>query len=225
MLELIRIEFPKISMQKLDDMTKIVFVVLVLLLGCTEHLPKQSLLPSGSKVLILGDSLSYGTGANPGQDYPSLLTQTTGWNIVNAGVPGDTSAGGLQRLEGLLASHTPALVVIELGGNDFLRQLPIDITESNLRSALSMAKASGAKVLLVSIPEFSPLRAVVGNLSDHPVYERIAQDTNTPLISDVFSEVLSDRSLRADQIHPNAQGYSAVATKMHEALRDLGYVR
>ena len=85
-----------------------------------------------------------------------------------------------------------------------------------------MAKAQNIQAVLVAIPEFNALKAAMGNLDDHPMYEKIAEETATPLIKDVFSEVLSDRSLKADQIHPNKQGYALVAEKMLNSLKDLG---
>lgn len=204
-------------------MTKLIYVVFAFLAACSDGTLKQSALPAGSKVLILGDSLSYGTGAKQGEDYPTLLARATGWEIVNAGVPGDTTAAGLERMPALLAQHQPALLIVELGGNDFLHQLPSHQTEGNLKAIVT--QAAGTKVLLLAIPEFSPLMAAVGNLSDHPMYERVADETHTPLIAEVFSEVLSERALKADQVHPNGDGYAQVATKLEASLRELGYLR
>lgn len=198
----------------------ILFATLVA--ACSEN-AKYTAVPKDATVLILGDSLSYGTGAKDGEDYPTLLAKTTGWQIINKGVPGDTSAAGLERLPDLLTEHQPQLLIVELGGNDFLHQLPQSQTEANLKAILSLAKAQNVKTILVAIPEFNALRAAVGNLADHPMYETIAKETATPLIADVFSTVLSDRNLKADQIHPNATGYSKVNEKIYAALKELGF--
>lgn len=201
------------------------FVILVatLVTGCGKD-EKYAAIPKGATVLILGDSLSYGTGAKEGEDYPTLLAATTGWEIVNKGIPGDTSAGGLERLPALLAEHHPQLLMVELGGNDMLHQVPQSQTAANLTAILALAKVKNIKTVLVAIPEFNALKAAMGSLDDHPMYEVIAKETNTPLIENVFSEVLSDRSLKADQIHPNAQGYALVAEKVTKELKDLGLV-
>lgn len=176
-------------------------------------------------MLILGDSLSYGTGANQGEDYPTLLASTTGWQIINAGIPGDTSSDGLARLPALLENHQPKLLIVALGGNDFLQQLPISQTSNNIRAILAKTKAKNITTVLVAIPEFSPIKAMVGSLPDHPLYEEIAKETATPLAEEVFSEVLSDNSLKSDQVHPNAAGYKEVATNMLAELKKLGFVR
>ena len=212
-----------------DHMKKLFLTLfLLMLVACGSDAPKHAAIAAGSTVLILGDSLSYGTGANfgenKGEDYPTLLAKTTGWNIINEGVPGDTTAGGLTRLPALLEEHTPKLLIVELGGNDLLHQTaPTEIT-SNLKAILSAAKVQGIQTILVAIPEISPLKATFGNLSDHPLYEALAKETSTPLIADVFSDVLSDRALKADQIHPSAQGYVEVGKKMGEKLKELGYL-
>lgn len=211
----------------MKKLTYLLFVFILTLVSCGKN-AEYAAIPQGSTVLILGDSLSYGTGANispnTGEDYPSLLTKTTGWNIINEGVPGDTTVGGLARLPDLLEEHQPKLLIVELGGNDLLRQTsPIEITQ-NLSSILGLAKAQGIQAILVAIPEISPFKAAAGSLSDHPLYEKLAKETNTPLIADVFSDVLSDRTLKADQIHANAKGYAVVSEKFGEKLRELGYL-
>lgn len=203
--------------------TALLFILLATLMVACGKSEQYPAIPKGASVLILGDSLSYGTGAKEGEDYPTLLAQATGWNTINAGVPGDTAADGLARLPDLLSEHQPKLLIVALGGNDLLRQVPQDQTVSDLKAILSMAKAQNIQTILVAVPEISALKAVMGSLADHPMYEAIAKETSTPLITDVFSEVLSDRNLKADQVHPNAAGYLKVEQKMHEALEQLGF--
>ncbi len=205
-------------------MKKLIYLLLILILtSCGSHKEKYTTIPQGATVLILGDSLSYGTGANTGEDYPTQLAKTTGWKIINEGVPGDTTAGGLERLPALLEQDQPKLLIVELGGNDFLHQVPESETIANLKSILAQSKKQGVTTILVAIPVFSPLKAALGNLSDHPLYEKLAKETATPLIAGVFSDVLSDRDLKSDQIHPNAQGYVEVGNKMAQALKQWGF--
>ncbi len=206
-------------------MKNYIVVLVLLLVACGKAHAPMPAVPAGSTVVILGDSLSYGTGAKAEEAYPALLEKTSGWHIVNEGIPGDTSSGGLQRLPKLLETHQPKLLIVELGGNDLLRQTSSKLIEDNLKAIVQQAKLQGIQVALVAIPEISPLMAAVGNLSDHPLYARVAEETNVPLITDVFSEVLSERDLKADQIHPNAKGYAEVATKMEAALSQLGFIQ
>jgi len=187
-------------------------------------------LPSTANVLILGDSLTYGTGAAEGQDYPTLLAGKTGWNVINAGVPGNTSQQGLERLSDYLEAHASGeekidLLIVELGGNDFLKRVPQAQLVENLRSILRQAKYHGVETALIAIPELSPIGAAFGSLSDHPLYAQVAQETNTPLLSEIFTEVLSKNSLKADPIHPNAEGYKVVTERLLQSLQTLGFVR
>jgi acyl-CoA thioesterase I len=186
---------------------------------------KLPILPPDSTVLILGDSLSYGTGATKGEDYPTLLAQSTGWRIVNAGVPGDTTEQGLARLPDLLAEHQPTLLMIELGGNDFLKKVPIAQTERNLKAIIEQAKRHQIRTLLIAIPDYQPVKAAFGGLSDHALYGKLSKETETPLIEEIFSEVLSKNALKADYVHPNAQGYRQVEAQLRASLIDLGLLK
>lgn len=183
---------------------------------------KMTAVPAGAVVLALGDSITWGTGATPQTSYPEVLAGLTGWQVVNAGVPGDTSAGALARLPGLLQEHSPQLVIVSIGGNDFLRRLPSAETRANVRSICRQAAASGAQVLLVGIPELSMLAAVARSLSDHPMYEELAAELKVPLHEGGWASVLSDPALRSDAIHANAQGYEAFARGLAARARELG---
>ena len=167
--------------------------------------------PTGATVLALGDSLTYGTGASADTSYPAVLAGLTGWNVVNAGVPGDTSAQALARLPALLAEHAPALVLLGIGGNDFLRRLPEDQTRASLRRACETVLGAGAQLLLIAVPRPTVAAAFIGSLTDHPLYGELAEELRLPLVRQGWSEVLADEALRADAIHANAAGYRRFA--------------
>ena len=181
-------------------------------------------LPDGAAVLALGDSITYGSGAAPEAAYPAQLAQRTGWNVVNAGVPGDTAAQALARLPALLAEHRPALVIVSVGGNDFLRRLPEADTEAGLRRIVALSRAAGAQVLLVGVPRPTLAAAVGAGLSDHPLYARLATELALPLHAGGWAQVLGDETLKSDQIHANALGYRRFADGLVPTLRAQGWL-
>jgi acyl-CoA hydrolase len=205
-------------------LARILLLSLALLLGACSK-PKEAALPSGTRVLALGDSLTAPHGVTPEQAWPTLLATKTGWAVVNAGISGDTSAGALQRLPGLLEEHKPQLVLVTLGGNDMLRRLPQGQTTANLGRMLALAKAHGAKAVLLATPKPSLAGAAFNNLSAAEFYREVAKESQVPLIEDAMAEVLSDTRLKGDQLHPNAAGHAQLATKIFEALKKIGYAR
>jgi acyl-CoA thioesterase I len=176
-------------------------------------------LAAGATVLALGDSITFGTGASADTSYPTVLAVLTGWTVINAGVPGDTSAQALARLPTLLQEHKPALVIVSIGGNDFLRRIPEGETRANIRQICEIAQASGAQVLLVAVPGFSATAAITGSLSDHAMYGEIAQALKLPLHANGWSTVLANPSLKSDQVHANAKGYDQFARSLLAAAR------
>jgi acyl-CoA hydrolase len=194
-----------------------------LLAGCERRVPRHASLPPGALVLALGDSLTFGTGAPPGQSYPDVLAQLTGWQVVNAGVPGHTSAQALERTADLLARHQPALLLLSIGGNDFLRGVPAERTRENLRAITALAQEAGVPTLLLAVPRPTLAAAVTRTLDDHPLYAELAAERDLPLHAGGWSAVLSDAALRADRIHANAEGYARFAQGLHGALRELGF--
>ena len=191
------------------------------LAGCGRSQGKSQPVPAGSTVLALGDSLTYGTGASAEASYPTVLAELTGWNVVNAGVPGDTSAQALARLPALLAEHRPKLVIVSIGGNDFLRKLPESDTRANVHAACKLALESGAQVLLVAVPR-ATVAAALGQMTDHALYAEVAKDLNIPLQREGWGEVLAQAELRSDQVHANAKGYAQFARSVQGTAAAAG---
>jgi acyl-CoA thioesterase I len=176
-------------------------------------------------VVFLGDSLTAGLGLASDQAYPSLLARALRDDgiparVVNAGVSGDTSAGGLRRLRWLLAQR-PAVVVVGLGGNDALRGQPVAEIERNLRAIVAEVRQAGARVLLLGMlipPNYGP--EYTGAFA--AVYPRIARDLHVPLVPFLLAGVggMSDLN-QADGIHPTAAGQVKVAANVKPYLEEL----
>jgi len=148
-------------------------------------------------------------GAEPAQPYPGLLAEKLGVEVINAGVPGDTSEDGLARVEEVLALD-PWMVIVELGGNDILRQVTPARSEAALRKILDRLLAARVVPVLVEIEV--PFR---GKYAE--VFERIGDDYDIPIVEDTLGEILLDADLKADPIHPNAAGQRILA----EAIADV----
>lgn len=200
-------------------------ILLVFLLVACSDAPRYEALTPGTVVLAFGDSVTYGTGARRGEDYPTRLARRSDWEVVNAGIPGDTAGAARSRIETLLKETDPALVIVELGGNDFLRRRSEKEVKEDLRAILQAVRTSGAIPVLVGVPELSIFRASIGRLSDFPIYGELAEEEGVLLLDSVFSGVLSDVSLRADRIHPNAEGYRVLADGIAEGLAEAGLLR
>lgn len=194
----------------------LVALLAVLFIAGCERAPTLPKLDPEDVIVAFGDSLTFGTGASRETAYPAVLASLTGHTVVNAGVPGDTTASALQRLPAVLEQHRPRLVLLCLGGNDMLRKQAEADTETNLRRLVETIRASGAAVMLIAVP--------APTLFGGPpaFYARVADDLKLPLEDEVFDDVLKDNRLKADPIHANADGYRIVAEQMADFLDDAG---
>jgi acyl-CoA hydrolase len=193
----------------------------LLITACGDKEPPNYLTP-GSLVLAFGDSITYGTGAPLDMDYPNHLFKLTGFGVVNAGIPGDTTREARKRLGELLALHQPDMVIVELGGNDFLERRSEATIKQELKDIIQACQQAGAVTMLVAVPRLSLLRAGTGTLKDADIYEELAEETGAVLVDDLISDILSDRSLRADPIHPNSAGYRVLAEGLVARMRETG---
>ena len=191
-------------------------VCLAVLLAACDRAPTLPKLNSHDVIVAFGDSLTHGTGASTDDAYPAVLATLTGRTVINAGVPGDTTASALQRLPEVLAEHRPRLVLLCLGGNDMLHQQPAATTENNLRLLVQTIRASGAEVVLIGVPE----PRLFGGAPDF--YARVARDMQLPLEQDAFNDVLKDARLKSDPIHANAAGYRQIAERLDAFLKKTG---
>jgi acyl-CoA thioesterase I len=191
----------------------------LLLPACGRKAATGQAVPAGATVLALGDSLTFGTGATPETAYPVVLARLTGWNVVNAGVPGHTAAQALERTQPLLDEHKPALVLLGIGGNDFLRRQDEAATKASIERIVRTVQGSGAQLLLIGVPRPTLAAKFTGSLTDHPLYGELAEALAVPLHRQGWAEVLADESLKADAIHANAAGYERFAQGLLATLR------
>lgn len=203
--------------------TFLAYTSVLLLAACSSKSgKKQTKIAAGNTVLALGDSLTYGYGASPAESYPAQLQKLTGWEIINGGISGDTSAQALSRLPALL-QRKPKLVLISIGGNDFLRKLPEAETRNNIAETIESVQKENIPAVLVGVPHLS-VGALFGHLSDHPLYQELAEQYKIPLFEGAWSEILSDEKLKSDQIHANAAGYKVFAEKLEKFLQEEGFL-
>ena len=169
--------------------------------------------PTGSTIVCFGDSLTAGTGATKGMNYPSQLARKVGKEVINAGVPGDTTARALARVEEDVLSQSPRIVLITLGGNDLKNGVPKELAFQNLKTIIEAIQAKGALV-------------VVGGV-DFPIWGRgfgdgyrvLCKDSGAVLIANVFDGIMENPELMSDSIHPNDAGYTIMAERFYEAVK------
>jgi acyl-CoA thioesterase-1 len=187
-----------------------------LLAACSDDpVPLPKLAPD-AVVLAFGDSLTYGTGARDEQSYPAVLAALTGRQVINAGIPGEETDGGLRRLPGLLDRYQPDLLILCHGGNDILRKRDAAVTEANLREMIRIGRERHIPVVMIAVPNVGLF------LSSADFYADIAEDMQVPVEDDILATLLGDNRFKSDHVHPNASGYARLAEAMQSLLSAHG---
>ncbi len=138
--------------------------------------------------------------------------------MINAGINGEISEEGLNRLPALLEQHSPDLLILCHGGNDILQKRDLNIMGENVRKMIAMAAQRNIPVVLLGVPRPGLF------LSSDEIYSKIADETGVVFIEDLIPDVLSDKSLKSDIAHPNSNGYEQIAKTIYDVLQDHGAI-
>ena len=170
---------------------------------------------AGDTIIAFGDSIVSGRGATPGHDFVSVLSRRAGLPILNAGRSGDTTRSALDRLDRDVLARNPRIVIVLLGGNDFLRRVPRDETFRNLETIVTRIRRRGAAVVLVGVS--------VGLFTDEygAQYDALARRASAALVPGILDGIIGHADRMADAIHPNDRGYEIIADRLEPVLRDL----
>ena len=186
----------------------------LLLSGCSG--PSMEPLAPGEVILAFGDSLTEGVGATRAQSYPARLAELSGHPVINAGISGEITAEGMDRLPEVLEQTDPGLMILLLGGNDILRNGSHAEAKRHLSRMIEMAIERDVQVLLIGVPEKSLFS------TSAPLYEELAEEYDVPLMEGMVSSLLKKPRYKSDQVHLNAAGYRAMAERIHERLIEEG---
>jgi acyl-CoA thioesterase I len=198
-------------MRKFSSQFIVILSVLILTVGCAKK-EINNIGSYGTNIVCYGDSITFGYGAGPGEDYPSFLAKLINLPIVNVGIDGDTTSEGLKRIYSDVLDRNPLLVIIEFTGNDFLRQVPMEETTRNIGEMIDKIEANGAMVALVDISAGLLLKGYRQELC------RLARKKNVIFIPGILNGIVTNPSLKSDFLHPNANGYKMIAQKIYRAI-------
>ncbi len=188
-----------------------------------------SLAASGTTILVVGDSLSAEYGLQRGSGWVALLdkkltAEKRGATVVNASISGDTTSGGRSRLPALLKQHRPQVVVIELGGNDALRGLPLAMTEANLQAMAQASAQAGARVLLVGM-QVPPNYGADYNAKFAATFASVAKSQKTALVPFLLKGIAdgpdATKLFQADRIHPKEEAHPQMLANVWPELQKL----
>lgn len=168
----------------------------------------------GTDIVAFGDSLVQGVGATSGNDFVSNLSKRIGKPIVNLGVSGNTTRDGISRLSEL-DKYNPKVVILLLGGNDYLKKVPKEETFNNLQTIINHIHKKGSVVILLGVRG----GLLVDNFKDD--FKKISEKNNTAFVSNVLDNLIGNNELMSDAIHPNDKGYKIISDRVYAVLKDL----
>ncbi len=184
--------------------------------ACSDPVTPLDKLSDDAVILAFGNSLTRGTGAKSGADYPSQLALLSNLTVINEGVPGEVSSQGAIRLPPLLHQHQPDLVILIHGGNDILRKKSRTELKNNLQSMITEVLQRNIQVIILGVPEPGIF------LSSAEIYEELANQNNILAELNLLPDILGDNTLKADTVHPNEKGYLRLAEGIYQFLGENG---
>lgn len=185
--------------------------ILIGISACTKKEIKN-INSKGKELICFGDSITFGYGVKPGEDYPTLLSKMINMPVINAGLDGDTSITALKRMKADVLDKKPFLVLIEFCGNDFLKDVPQDATINNIKEMVLKIQKEGAITAIVDVSAGLFLR-------DYRVkFSKLAEETGSIFIPAVLSGIITNPSMKSDFMHPNPEGYKIIAERIYRVI-------
>lgn len=166
----------------------------------------------GKNIVCFGDSITFGYGVNPGEDYPAALAKMVSHPVINAGIDGDTTFDGLKRIETDALQKDPRLVVVEFSGNDFLKKIPKEETFKNISRMVDEIQSAGAIAAIADVSAGMFFRDYRIGLS------RLAKEKKAIFIPSLLKGIITTPNLKSDFLHPNAEGYILIARRVQRAI-------
>lgn len=185
--------------------------LLTIFTGCTKREIKN-INSTGKNIICFGDSLTFGYGANAGEDYPAALAKIMGVPVINAGVDADTTFEALKRIESAVLDKDPRIVIIEFCGNDFIKKIPVEATVENIRKMTQAVQEKGAMTAIVDISAGLFLKEY------NSAFKKLSTQTGSIFISGVLNGIITNPSMKSDFLHPNANGYKIIAQRINRAI-------
>ena len=201
-------------MQNRNRRSFLFICIVVILVGCDK--PRLRELGSSDVVVAFGDSLTAGLGVSQDYSYPSVLSELTGFKIVNSGVSGETTEEGLKRLPTVIEEHNPSLILLIEGGNDILRNKNYQHIEQNLGAMIQLARDRDIEVVLVGVPE----KKLFSNAA--PFYKELAEKYDLPYEPKLIGRIMRSPSMKSDTVHFNKVGYKEMAKGIYDLLSENG---
>ncbi len=165
-------------------------------------------------IVVFGDSLTYGVGSEKGGGFVTILEEELGMPVENLGLTGDTTEGALRRIS-QVTNRKPAVTIILLGGNDFLRGISQEKTFENLGKIIEAIEAGGSKVILVG------LEPVIAQNGERQAFDALAKKYKTAYVPNILQGIYGRLDMMSDNLHPNDKGYALMAERIEPALRQL----
>lgn len=187
------------------------FFLVFCLIGCFER-KVTNINAKGKNIICFGDSVTFGYGAGPGEDYPTALAKMVSIPVINSGIDGDTSSEALRRLDADILAREPLLVIIEFCGNDFLRKVPIEETVKNIKEMVERIRASGAMVAIADVSSGMFLKEY------NEAFSKLAKAEGAIFIPCILRGIITNPSMKSDFLHPNAAGYKMIAYRVHRVI-------
>ena len=184
---------------------------LVACLGCAKR-EIRNIDSRGTTIICFGDSITFGYGAQTQESYPVVLSKMIQIPVINAGIDGDTTTEALRRFDSDVLERDPLLVIIEFGGNDFLRKIPKEVTVKNVKEMVERVQVKGAMAAIVDISAGMFLGEY------RTAFHNLAKEKEAIFIPRILSNIITNPSLKSDFLHPNAEGYKIVTQRIYRGI-------